>query len=248
MMNNKYVIGISPLVADTVYHKIHSELNKSGYDMRYEGDVEKIAKDNQITQYQQKFKLVSCWSDDKEKQYFFSEKTPLLTISLMGYKNEFDKIIYILSANIPSNIFYWEGEDESLLHILSDVFIEDAKSDILNALASNDLIVKEYNRDSGYIMYENKIKKYTNKLYEGLLKQIKESLDEGKDVSLDELDEKIDIIMDALGLKTEDEEQNEEKIDIDTEVFDINNDNKDDVMFTDIDTEEDIEETEGENE
>lgn len=240
----KYVKGIGPLLADTTYQKIFLDLQHAGYDIRYEGDTEKISGENVITQFRQKFKIFSFWTDDKETQYYFSNSMPLLTISLMGYE-ENSKTIYVLSANIPGTSFDWEGEDTSL-YLLRDVFIEDAISSLANDLS--EFIVKEFNKNSGYKDYERKIRQYTDKIYERLVDQVKEDLDKEKDISLEELDEKIDIIMDALGLKEDEDSDNnsvqDENVDIVTDdtIMDItNNEDNPSIIETDITEESDEE-------
>lgn len=200
----KFVKGIAPSVATYNYHRIEQLLSQYGYVFDVFKDMEIISGDNLITQYTKSYKIKSCLADTGITYYIKDNASPLV-INMLGYadKNLFGEdlpIVYNLSAKIDGTDFDWEGESNSLVDV-RDSFLEDANSGILNAYSNYDYIV-----DSNNLKIEEKLEKSIVCIYESLYKQIKENTD--NDSALKELDDKIDVIMDALGLK--DDEQNKE--------------------------------------
>lgn len=68
------------------------------------------------------------------------------------------------------------------------------------------------------------------KIYEGLYKQVKEDNSMSEEDKIEDIENKIDIIMDALGLETEDKEEDKEEnndVNVDIDVQDDNEDEED---------------------
>lgn len=215
-----FVKGITPSKAKYVWNKIVDVLTKLGYEIEQVGNTQLITGKNTITQFQQDFKISYVWNDAWTKKYIMSDNAPVMTVSLLGYSQQDfpNTIIYNLSAKIPGTRFDWEGEDTDLMSLV-DIFLDDAKNDILNDMS--EFIEKVEEKDLSVAMYDSINKKLEDsvlRIYEGLYKQVKENAeDKTEDASLEDLEQKIDIIMDALGLK---EEEKEEKTEVEVETED----------------------------
>ena len=220
---DKEVLGIVLSRAKYTFNMILKALQQSGYDISLDGNVEFVSGNNLIPQYRQNYKIKSCINDPKTKKYILSENAPLMTVSLLGRTENDNKIVLNLGARIPDTKFDWEGEDETL-YVLRDAFIEDAKSDIINYMSEYIVDVEELTKD---VISEEQICKCLEdsvlRIYEGLYNHINESKGTDEEVSLEDLEMKINTIMDALGLEREDEE-------------DKNEENKDTVVVDDTET------------
>ena len=212
-----FVKGVTPSKAKYVWNKITDTLTKLGYEIEQVGNTQLITGKNTITQFQQDFKISYVWNDAWTKKYIMSDTAPVMTVSLLGYSQQDfpNTIVYNLSAKIPGTIFDWEGEDTDLMSLV-DNFLSDAKNDILNDMSEFTEKVEE--KDLSVAMYDSVNKKLEDsvlRIYEGLYKQIKENAeDKTEEASLEDLEQKINVIMDALGLK---EEENKEEVEVKTE-------------------------------
>lgn len=91
----------------------------------------------------------------------------------------------------------------------------------------------------------DKLENAVIRIYEGLYRQVKES-NETEETSIDDIEQKIDIIMDALGLENPDEEVETKEVEVSVENTDNAEEDNDvlveDINFVDSDATENVEE------
>lgn len=210
-MSEVFIKGVSPSTAKMTFNSILKGLRTRGYDIDLLGEPEIITGDHIVTQFHQKYIIYSCVNDMKTKRYHLSADT-VMTVSLFGYVDQhFAKTIkYNLGAKIEGTSIDWEGEDNSLYQ-LRDIFIEDISNSLINDLSDYDFITEVEDLVPVSEDINKRLENFAIRIYEGLYKKIKEDTSGNipKEASLEDLDMKIDIIMDALGLKEEEEEKEE---------------------------------------
>lgn len=123
--------------AISAFNRIVKRLTRTGYNMTPAADLVQESEDT----YTQFYKITSCINNAATKLFVVSDTAPHLDIRIMAYKPFPDdqSLTFNLRAKIEGTDFDWEGEDKSLL-LLTDVFTEDADSDIINAYADYDYI------------------------------------------------------------------------------------------------------------
>lgn len=180
-----------PSTAKYIFNKIKKNLKNFGYDVEFASEVEGILGERNT--YQQSFKIKG-FNTTYGKVFTIQNNAPLLNIRLFSYDNgDAAGQQYNLRAWIPGTNYDWEGEDWNLQQV-TDAYLEDADSDIANVFADNDYLDLSTENETVEQLNEGLIK---NIDLDSLDKQVKENNDID---SLEELNAKVDTILDALGL------------------------------------------------
>lgn len=221
-MSDIVVKGISPSLASYTYNYILTKLRENGYTIELVGNIEKFVSDNIIPQYIQKYKILACKADDGTI-FTFSDTMPLMAVHLLGYE-ENNSIVFNLLAVVGDDDFDWEGEDDKL-YVVRESFLEDAYSDILNQLSDYIIKVDEKGMDISENL-NNRLQNAIVRLYEGMYKKLGESVATDNDFdaesAIEDIEVKIDVIMDALGLSDDDDKNDDNN--------DDNNDNSSEIV------------------
>lgn len=194
-----------PSVAKYAFNKLLKGLKNFGYDANFASELELFSSAEDAVSYVQSIKI-DGFDTTYGKIFKIKDDAPFLEVRIMAYQNPsiFVGTQYNLWAHIyGTDVYDWEGEDANLMQIV-DSFLDDADSDIANAYTNHDYLD---------MSEENEI---VNRLNEGLIqkinldelsKQVSESTDS---ISLEELNTKVDTILDALGLVNEDKKDDKD--------------------------------------
>lgn len=186
--------------ASDAFDKIETKLRNFGYvfdSSNIEHHKDRVGKDKYIKEY-------------KIKQFgaeYIKDLAPELKICITAYMDGDDKV-YHLDATIGYAI--WSASDTNLQSVI-DNYVSAAYLDIIDFYIEADYL--------DFISDENLETKSSESLInsidlDGLDKQIKESNDSDSD-SLEDLNAKVDTILDALGLVNEDENNTDDKESVD---------------------------------
>lgn len=213
-----------------VFDKIQTKLESFGYKLNRSSDVETYKYKNDIIEFCQKYKF-SQFDTNTFGKFSVKDSAPELKICLLIEKDDTnDRLEYDITAILGDNV--WAGRDISLQYLVN-AYLDDAYSDIANYYADNDLLDLVDNGDN-IPVYEN-LKNYSdlNKL-DKLDKQVKESNDSE---ALEDLNMKVDTILDALGLADTVADDDQDNLDNDTDSNDNSSDDVVDVVdLTDTDS------------
>lgn len=206
-----------------VFDKIQTKLENFGYKLNRSSDVETYKHKNDVIEFCQKYKF-SQFDTNTFGKFSVKDSAPELKICLLiGKDDTNDRLEYDITAILGDNV--WAGRDISLQYLVN-AYLDDAYSDIANYYADNDLLDLVDNSDSSTPVYEN-LKNYSdlNKL-DKLDKQVKESNDSE---ALEDLNMKVDTILDALGL-ADTVADDDDKDSLDDNNTDNNDSSSDDVV------------------
>lgn len=174
-----------------VFDKIQTKLESFGYKLNRSSDIETYKYKNDVIEFCQKYKF-SQFDTNTFGKFLVKDSAPELKLCLLAEKDDLNnRLEYDITAILGDSV--WAGRDTSLQDLV-DAYLDDAYSDIANYYADTDQLDLVDSDDDDIPVYEN-LKNHLD--LDKLDKQIKESNDLE---TLEDLNTKVDTILDALGL------------------------------------------------